>query len=283
MFQRVAILGTGLIGGSFALALRQASPGAHVIGWDRPEVLERARARGAIEKAAGDIAKAVAGAELVYVALPVGVILEVLPAIARAAPTSALVTDAGSTKREICRTAGEHFRSGANFLGGHPLAGKETGGIEAADASLFRGSRYALMGEPGGTDERALRFLELLRAIGAEPVWLDAAAHDRAVAVISGLPQLLAVALAGVVEKSRNDSGLLLALAGPGLRDALRLAGSPYDVWRDICLSNRENLSDALAALIQSLEQVRAELADPALGERFACANRLYNSLRKLQ
>lgn len=283
MYRRISILGTGLIGGSFALALRQASPAAQVIGWDRPHVLEQARARGAIDKAASDIAAAVAGAELVFVALPVGVILEVLPAVARAAAPAALVTDAGSTKQEICRAAAEHFRSGARFLGGHPLAGKEAGGIEAADAALFRGAKYALIGEPAEADERVARFVELLRAIGAEPVWLEAAAHDRAVAVISGLPQIVAIALAEVVDKGEDASGLPLRLAGPGLRDALRLAGSPYDVWRDICLSNRENLSAALAALIQSLEQVRAEIVDPALGERFARANRLYNSLRKMQ
>lgn len=283
MFKRVSILGTGLIGGSFALALRHASPAAQIIGWDRPEVLERARARGAIHKAAGDIAAAVAGAELVFIALPVGVILEALPAVARAAAPTALVTDAGSTKREICRAAEEHFRSGAKFLGGHPLAGKETGGIEAADAALFRGANYAVIGEPAEADVRVAGFVEMLRAIGAEPVWLDAGAHDRAMAVISGLPQLLAVALAEVVDNDCEASGLPVRLAGPGLRDALRLAGSPYEVWRDICQSNRENLAAALGALIQSLEQVRAGLTDPALGERFARANRLYKSLRKMQ
>jgi prephenate dehydrogenase len=283
MYKRVSILGAGLIGGSFALALRQVSPGAQVIGWDRPETLERARARGAIDKAASDIGAAVAGAELVFIALPVGVILQVLPAVARAAAPTALVTDAGSTKQEICRAAAEHFRSGARFLGGHPLAGKETGGMEAADAALFRGARYALIGEPAEADERIAGFVALLRAMGAEPVWLDAAAHDRAVAVISGLPQLFAVALAEVVDKGEAASGLPLGLAGPGLRDALRLAGSPYDIWRDICGTNRKNLSEALAALIESLEQIRAELADPALGERFTRANRLYNSLRKMQ
>lgn len=283
MYQRVSILGTGLIGGSFALSLRQASPAAEVIGWDRPEALEQARARGAIDRAAGDVASAVAGAELVFLALPVGVILDVLPAVARTAAPTALVTDAGSTKQEICRTAEEHFRSGARFLGGHPLAGKETGGIAAADAALFRGTKYALIGDAAEAEGRVGRFLELLRAIGAEPVWLDAPTHDRAVAVISGLPQLAAVALAEVVDHGRDASGLPLRLAGPGLRDALRLAGSPYDVWRDICLSNRENLAAALGALIQSLERLRAELADPALGERFARANRLYNSLRKMQ
>lgn len=283
MYRRVAILGTGLIGGSFALALRRAIPGVRITGWDRPEVLERARARSVIDQAAGDVAAAVAHAELVYLALPVGAILEVLPVVAAAANPAALVTDAGSTKQAICCRAGELFRSGAAFLGGHPLAGRETGGLDSAEAELFRGARYALIGEAPPAESRAQRFAELVRAIGATPVWLEAAAHDRAVAFVSHLPQLAAVALAGVVEDETGEAGPPLALAGPGLRDALRLAGSPYDVWRDTCLTNRENLAQALTALLQALEQVRQELADPGLARHFARANRLYSSLRKLQ
>ena len=145
-FRRVAILGTGLIGGSFALALRKHLPDSVVIGWDKEHVLRHALERGAIHEGFGELSLAVAGADLIYVALPVGHTIELLPEIARLAPPNALVTDASSTKRSVCAVAAESFHEGgAHFLGGHPMAGKEISGIAAADAELFRGSKYALI------------------------------------------------------------------------------------------------------------------------------------------
>src|SRR5271169_3956955 len=145
-FRRVAIVGTGLIGGSFALALRKYFPDAVVVGWDKPHVLPHAFGRGAIHEGIPDLSRAIAGADLIYVALPVGHTIELLPEIARLAPANALVTDASSTKRSVCTVAAESFHEGgAHFLGGHPMAGKETSGIAAADATLFRGSKYALI------------------------------------------------------------------------------------------------------------------------------------------
>jgi prephenate dehydrogenase len=155
---RVAVLGTGLVGGSFALAVRPRLPGAAVIGWDHPEVLERARQRDAISEAAEDPAAAVRGADLVYLALPIGPAMELLPAIARHAEPQALVTDACSTKAAICRAAENYFRGAARFLGGHPMAGKEQSGIEHADADLFRGSRYVLIGSRDDPDARIASF-----------------------------------------------------------------------------------------------------------------------------
>ncbi|MGH9791692.1 MAG: prephenate dehydrogenase, partial [Candidatus Acidiferrales bacterium] len=153
-FQRIAILGTGLIGGSFGLAVRRALPETRVVGWDRADVLKAAGARGAIEVGVTDLAEAVAGADLVYVALPVGATLEVLPQLARHVAPPALVTDACSVKAAIVRAAAEPFRGVAHFLGGHPLAGKEVAGIEHADAELFRGTRYALIAAKENADPR---------------------------------------------------------------------------------------------------------------------------------
>ena len=289
-FRRAAILGTGLIGGSFALALRKYSPGTVVAGWDKAYVLRHALERGAIHEGVGELAAAVAGADLIYVALPVGQTIELLPEIARLAAAEALVTDAASTKRSVCAVAAESFRpGGAQFLGGHPMAGKEISGIAAADAELFRGSKYALIrnadGEaPGGASEsRVARFLEFLAKLGAEPIWLDAEAHDRAAAMVSHLPQLLAIALAGVVREQTDETGLPVTLAGRGLRDALRLAGSPYSVWRDIILTNSDNLDRVLDRMIQALEQLRGDLRSRALEEQFAAAGELYKILRDLQ
>jgi prephenate dehydrogenase len=289
-FRRVAILGTGLIGGSFALALRKHAPDAIVVGWDKGHVLRHAFERGAIHEGFGEISLAVAGADLIYMALPVGHTIELLPEVARLAPPKALVTDASSTKRSVCAAAAGCFSlKSPHFLGGHPMAGKEISGIAAADAELFRGSKYALIRESetegSGTspDPRVAEFVALIERLGAEPVWLDAEAHDHAAAIVSHLPQLLAVALAGVVRDRTDETGLPVTLAGRGLRDALRLAGSPYSVWRDIILTNSDNLDRALGQLIQSLEQLRGDLRTRALEEDFTNAGELYKILRDLQ
>src|SRR4029077_12491271 len=289
-FRRVAVVGTGLIGGSFALALRKHFPDSVVVGWDKAHVLRHALERGAIHEGNPDLSLAVAGADLIYVALPVGHTIELLPEIARLAPPGALVTDASSTKRSVCAVADESFHEGgAHFLGGHPMAGKEISGIEAADANLFRGTKYALIRSSAKEksvlerEPRAAGFVVLVEKLGAEPVWLEAEAHDRAAAVISHLPQLLSVALAGVVRGQTDETGLPVTLAGRGLRDALRLAWTPYSVWRDIILTNSDNLERVLDQMIQALEQVRGDLRSRALEEEFSAAGELYKILRDLQ
>jgi prephenate dehydrogenase len=289
-FRRVAIVGTGLIGGSFALALRKYFPDSVVVGWDKAHVLRQALERGAIHEGIPDLSLAVAGTDLIYVALPVGHTIELLPEIARLAPPNALVTDSCSTKRSVCAVAAESFREGgAHFLGGHPMAGKEISGIDAADVNLFRGSKYALIRASAKKivykerDLRVTEFVALIEKLGAEPLWLEAEAHDRAAAVVSHLPQLLSVALAGVVRSQTDETGLPVTLAGRGLRDALRLAGSPYSVWRDIILTNSDNLERVLDQMIQALEQVRSDLRTRALEEEFSAAGELYKILRDLQ
>jgi prephenate dehydrogenase len=283
-FSRIAILGTGLIGGSFALAVRSVLPGAHIVGWDRPGVLERALARGVLDEAHAGLADAVAGAELIYVALPVGLTIERMPEIGRHASAEALVTDAGSTKRAVCAAARRCFGSGARFLGGHPMAGSESSGLDAAEAGLFRGAKYVLIGEAdGGRDARLAGFLGVIEGIGAHPLWMDAETHDRAAAVVSHLPQLVAVALAGVAHEATDQTGLPLTLAGRGLRDALRLAGSPYAVWRDIVLTNTDNLEAALDRMTQVVEHLRASLRRRELEQEFSVANEVYKILRDLQ
>ena len=289
-FRRVAILGVGLIGGSFALALRQHLPQVHVIGFDREPVLLEARERGLIHEGVTDIRKAVSEANLVYIALPISTTIELLPQIARHAPAHALVTDAGSTKRAICRAAEKHFAEGvATFLGGHPMAGKETHGLGEASADLFRGAKYVLIGEDvagaefAASETRVEAFVALLEAIGARTIWLDAETHDWAVAIVSHLPQMVAVALSGVIAEETDESGLPEALAGPGVREMLRLAGSPYAMWRDIAFTNSDNLKRALDRLAQAIDQLRNQLTTRELERSFAAANRLYKSLREVQ
>jgi prephenate dehydrogenase len=283
-FHRVAILGTGLIGGSFALALREYLSGARIVGFDREAVLTEASARNAIHESSTDLATAVRGADLVYIALPISTTTELLPEIAKHAASNALVTDSGSTKRAICRAAAQHFHSGAIFLGGHPMAGKETEGIAAADGKLFQNAKYALIEENSETkiNPRVVAFTSLLEKMGVQPTWLDAETHDWAVAIISHLPQMAAIALAEVIsaESDGEETGLPGSLAGSGVRDALRLAGSPYSMWRDIAFTNSDNLARALDRLAQAVEQLRTHLTSRDLENSFAEANRLHKSLK---
>jgi prephenate dehydrogenase len=282
-FSRVAILGTGLIGGSFGLALRTHFPDISIVGIDREETLHAALARGAVQETANNLAAAVRSADLVYVALPIGATIEALPAIAAAAKDGALVTDAGSTKTIICRAAKTFFAGGARFLGGHPMAGRETSGIARADAGLFSGARYALVGSEDDPDPRVQGFASLVRTLGAEPVWCDAETHDWAVGIVSHLPQLLAVALARVVQDETDETGLPLSLSGPGLQDMLRLAGSPYGLWRDVAHTNTENIARALDRLEQAVEYLRTQLTSKELEQEFLVANDLYKQLKKAE
>ncbi|MCL5287589.1 MAG: prephenate dehydrogenase, partial [Acidobacteria bacterium] len=234
------------MGGSFALALRQHFPQTQIIGWDREEVVARAVERGVVDESRTKLADALRGADLIYIALPVGAALEHLPQIANHAAADALVTDACSTKTVMCHAAETFFRGGACFLGGHPMSGKAVKGMENADAEIFAGAKYVLIGSEAEADERARRFASLIEKIGAQTVWMDAETHDWAVGIVSHLPQLVSVALAQVIRDETDETGLPLSIAGPGLRDALRLAASPYGVWRDICLTNPDNIARAL-------------------------------------
>jgi prephenate dehydrogenase len=291
IINRVAILGTGLIGGSFALALRKYTTGLHISGWDRTEVISEAHARGAIDAPFyGDLGPALQHADLIYLALPISVTLDLLPEIARLAPAHALVTDACSTKQRIAQAATELFpgETGPMFLGGHPMAGRELSGMAHADPDLFRDTTYALIGEPPAKlestprDPRVSAFVKILEKIGARPLWLGAQQHDYAVGLASHLPQLAAVALASFLYDRLDENGLPITLAGPGLRDSLRLAGSPYQTWRDIVLTNREVLSAALDLFARRLDDLRERLGSRELEADFDAANELYKLLRSL-
>ncbi len=286
LIQRATILGTGLIGGSFAKALRKYTPDIHIAGWDRREVAVEAGKSGAVNEAfSGPMDAALRGADLVYIALPIGATLDLLPEIARHAPAHALVTDACSTKFRITTSAAESFpeQGGPLFLGGHPMAGRELSGFAAADADLFRNASYALVGSnDGDRDPRVSAFVKILEKMGARPLWIGAQQHDYAVGLASHLPQLATVALGSFLYDRLDENGLPITLAGPGLRDSLRLAGSPYATWRDIVLTNREVLSAALDLFARRLDDIRERLGSRDLEADFDAANELYKLLRSL-
>ncbi|MGB8474006.1 MAG: prephenate dehydrogenase/arogenate dehydrogenase family protein [Candidatus Acidiferrum sp.] len=286
LIKRATILGTGLIGGSFALALRKYTTDLHISGWDRPEVLREAQSRNALDAAfSAGLAPALADADLVYLALPIGATLDLLPEIARLAPPNALITDACSTKVRITESAAQLFPAHSTrlFLGGHPMAGREQSGIAQADPDLFRNNTYALIGASSDShDPRVSAFTKILEKIGARTLWLGATQHDYAVGLASHLPQLAAVALGSFLYDHLDENGLPITLAGPGLRDSLRLAGSPYSTWRDIVLTNKEVLSASLDLFARRLDELREKLASRDLEADFDAANELYKLLRSL-
>lgn len=256
----VAVAGVGLIGGSFALALRAAGFSGRILGVDAPEVIAQARERGAID-AGVDLADACAAADLVYLAAPIEDILNLLEPVDRAVQPGTLITDAGSTKTLIAARAAAVVRRGV-FLGGHPMAGKETTGVAAAAAGLFQGRPYLLTAEPPA------EFASWLEKIGARVHVLDPADHDRLVAHTSHLPQILSTALALTIGRVPGSP----VATGPAAREMTRLAASPFSVWHDILRTNAPNIRAALAALRAELDEIDARLEQPQLGHKFDAA-----------
>lgn len=262
---KIAVLGFGLLGGSFALSLREVEPSVEVTAVDLPEVLALPAARRAADffiPVSDEPAwsEAVRGADLTLLAAPVRRIVALLP---RVLATARLVTDCGSTKRAIAETAAPLARRG-RFVLGHPMAGAPEGGIVHAQAGLFRDRRWLIC--PEHSDADALAAVEdVVRRLGAEPFRIDAAAHDRAVALTSHATQVVASALAAVALETEAD-----VTAGPAFERATRAAGGPAEMWGDILSTNAREVADALDALGRELELVRAGLAQPEPDTRAA-------------
>lgn len=275
----VAIVGVGLIGGSFALALRKAGFDGRVIGVSSPRAIDEALRHGVIDEAL-PLAKAAAQADLLYLSQPILRIVGTVSELDAQVKPGALVTDAGSTKAEIVRAAQECLRR-ACFLGGHPMAGKESRGAGAADADLFQDRPYVLTPDrESDLDEDPFRgFVAWVRRIGARPIILSPDRHDRLVALASHLPQLLSTSLAASLEAAA-EAGEIQRVAGPGLTDMTRLALSPFDIWADILATNQAPIRRALGAYIQELERLREALDSPDVAERFRAAATFARRLR---
>jgi prephenate dehydrogenase len=254
---RVAILGVGLIGGSIGLAAR-ARAGAEVHAWDPdPRVRERALELGAIDVAAPDAPAAVEAAKLVFVATPVGAIVEAVRLVLARVPEDCVVSDVGSTKRLVADSIAD-----PRFVGGHPLAGAETAGVDHAREDLFDGATWYLSPAPGTTGVLYERLHALLRRFGAQPTAIDPDTHDRLMAVVSHLPHVLANLLtaqaASLVEGEQLQR---LPAVGPSFRDATRVAGANSAIWTDVYLSNGDAVIAGLDELTDRLQNVRSTLA----------------------
>jgi prephenate dehydrogenase len=276
--ETVAIFGVGLIGGSFALALKKAGFRGKIIGVSSPATIDAACRAGAIDDAL-PAEEAARIADLCYLAQPIAQILETLPQLDPWVRPDALVTDAGSTKGMIVARAAKTL-SRCQFLGGHPLAGKERRGVENADPDLFRGRTYVLT--PRSNEEFAspvaTRFVEWLRRIGAQPLLTTAALHDQIVAYTSHLPQLTSTALAACV--ARELTAETPPIWGPALVDSTRLALSPFDIWGDILHSNAPAIDAALGLFIAQLQEIRARLTGNGTKDLFDQAAELAHRLR---
>jgi prephenate dehydrogenase len=242
----IAIVGVGLIGGSFGLALRKAGFTGPILGVSSPRSIEPAIARGAIDRGA-TLEEAAGACDVLFLAQPIFGILETLRKLDPLVRPDTLVTDAGSTKQAI---VGEGARSlkRCTFLGGHPMAGKAVRGVVEAEADLFIGHPWIL------TSDIDHPFRKWIAAVGAREIILDPAQHDRLVAWGSHLAQLAATALASVIADRQPDA---ISIAGPGLRDTTRLALGSYDIWRDILETNAGEVSAALDAYIEKLQALR--------------------------
>lgn len=254
---RIALIGVGLIGGSIGLAARERIPEiSEIVGYDpSPGVVDAALRLGAITRAADSLESAVKDADLVVLASPVGTLVaNARIALAAAAP-DAVVTDVGSTKREIVASIDD-----PRFIGGHPIAGAETSGVGHARADLFDDSTWFVTPMDTTTGTGLERLMRFIGALGARPHALDAVSHDRLLADISHLPHVLANALVTQAADSlRQGEGTIVV--GPSFRDATRVAGSNSEIWRDIYLSNHDALVPAIDSVIERLSEFRAALS----------------------
>src|SRR5580704_15624209 len=271
--RQITIIGTGLIGGSLALALKKRGFGGRIIGCDRAPVLERARNKAAIDIGHTNPADAVRGSQIIVLATPVSGIIDLIDRFGPALPPKTLLTDVGSTKAEVLHRAKTVFgkNSGVRFLAGHPMAGKEHAGLEFADPDLFQGAAWFVTPVPGQRvyDGLSGEYLEWVEKIGARIASMDAKEHDELCAWISHLPQLISTALAAALVDEYGEDAPLIEAGGRALREMTRISSSPYSMWRDIALTNKTNIRGALLKLEQHLAHIRENLDTRELAMEF--------------
>lgn len=277
MFKRVAIIGLGLIGGSIGLALHNARAAQQVAGFDAGKgVAERARKSGAIDQSCSSLTEAVRGAELVILATPVGAMRPLLQQLAGTVASGTVITDVASTKAQVINWAEEYLPPTVAFVGGHPIAGKEVSGIEAADGKLFQNCVYCLTPTRRTSPVALEKVTELVSSLGAQVRFLEPLEHDGQVAGVSHLPFVVSAVLMNTVAggESWGDASLL---AGSGFRDMTRLAAGSPEMYRDICLTNSEALTRWLNAYIQQLAAFRDRLTahDSQIDDVFASSQQL--------
>jgi prephenate dehydrogenase len=280
--RQITIIGTGLIGGSFALALRRRRFAGRIVGCDRESALKRAKMCGAIDNGFSEPVDAVRGSQLVVLATPVLAIVDLIGRLGPSLPGGTLLTDVGSTKAAVTQRAQEVFGKNARhrFLAGHPMAGKENSGVDFADAELFQNAVWFLTPLPGQNLQEGIftEFVGWIDQIGARIAMLPPEDHDRLCAWISHVPQMISTALAAALVEEFGEEAPLLPTGGRALREMTRISASPYSMWRDIAISNKKNLEEALFKVEQRLAHIRENLATRQLAEEFELAHGLKKS-----
>ena len=254
---KIGIIGTGLIGASLGLALKKAGiKNTQIIGVD----LERSRANkakkmGAIDKV-GNMMEVASQASVIFIATPVMTMKDVMETIGPRLPEGVLVTDTGSTKREVLEWAKEHIPSNVDFIGAHPLTGKETRGPDGAEAIIFQGRPYCIIPRPGASTQGVRTLTDLVTSIGSKPYFIDVEEHDSFVAAVSHLPFIVSAAIIGCTSKS-PQWGDISALASGGFRDVSRLASGDWVMHRDICLTNKDRITHWIDEFILELHRIK--------------------------
>ena len=279
--RQITIVGTGLIGGSLGLALKKGGFRGKLVGCDSKGVLARAKRARAIDVGLADPVEASRGSDVVVLATPVGAVIELIERLAPRISPSTLLTDVGSTKGEIVSRAQKTFGKDAalRFLAGHPMAGKENSGIAFAEANLFRGAVWFVTPLPGQKLNSGMvgEYLKLVKKTGARIAEVDAAEHDQLCAWISHVPQMISTALAATLVEEYGEKAPLLESGGRALREMTRIAASPYSMWRDIAITNKSQIAEALLKLEQRLANIRENLDTRALEEEFERGHSLKN------
>ncbi|NOY58164.1 MAG: prephenate dehydrogenase [Calditrichaeota bacterium] len=278
-FKSILIIGVGLIGGSMGLALKRKGFKGTLIGVDSPEVVERALQKNVIDEgfAREDLQKATTEADLIFISTPIVEILELLQVLGNFVRPGTLITDVGSTKRKIVETANIHLPADCDFIGGHPMAGSELRGVQAADPFLFENTTYVLTPSRPIRESTRKGLGELLELVGAKVLLLSPSLHDEIAAAVSHLPQMASVALMNLAARKQEESPHFLKMAAGGFRDMTRIASSPFGIWEHIRETNADMIAQFIDEYINELKKVRELLNTPELAKYFenAARNRL--------
>ena len=282
-FKKITIIGVGLIGGSFGLALKKKKPSFKIVGVDKQEVIKKAIARGAIDEGTVNLEEGIEEADVVIIATPVKTILDLLPKINPFLKKGCLVTDTGSTKVKIIEKANQILPQDVHFIGGHPMAGSEKYGIDSADSHLFQEKTYILTLTNKSNLVAIEKIFLIIRMIDAKRLILDPLDHDRIVGAVSHLPQIMAVSLINMINiltQEENNNNYFKAIGG-GFKDMTRIALSPSKIWEDICETNQETIVEMIQEFRSYLSVIEDKLKNNphSLKEEFQKASQLRKTI----
>jgi prephenate dehydrogenase len=286
-FKKITIIGVGLIGGSFGLALKENKPNFKIAGIDKQKIIEKAIARGAIDEGTVNLEEGIKEADIVIIATPVKTILNILTQIDPFLKRGCLVTDTGSTKGQIVERANKVLSKDVFFIGGHPMAGSEKCGIEEADSHLFQDRTYILTPTKKSNLIAIEKIFSLIKMIDANRLILDPLEHDKIVGAVSHLPQIIAVSLINTIGELAllgNNNNYFKAI-GEGFKDMTRIASSPYKIWEDICETNQENILEMIQKFRNYLGVIEDKLKNnpSSLKEEFQKASKLRESIQDIK